>query len=421
MDFRRTNGLFNKYVSSDFVQKVIQTLATKILLMGIGLITTVMIARILGPEGRGLYAVAVAVGAMGAQFGNLGLHASNTYYAAKNKTILPALVGNSLFVSFVVGSFIAALVWTFFYFFPQIAPVKGILLALALGYIPFSLGYLLLNNLLLGIGEITSFNAIEIANRTLVVILLFVIIYMNFIRVEVVFFISFFGILCGLILSYIKLKPQFGKKINICLDNFKTSIIYGGKAYFAALFVFLISQTNLLIVQYTSGPADTGYYSIALMMANLLYTVPVSIGMILFPRLSAIDDEIEKWQKAKKVAIYTGLLMCGLSLIAWIFAKPAILILFGHEFLPSLPAFLWLLPGYIIYSVNTILNNYFASKGMPMVVVYSSFCGLIVGIISALFLLEIFDKYYYVSISFIFVSVTMIIFSILEIQKKRKV
>ena len=44
---------------SDFFHKVLETYATQISLIGIGLATTVTVARALGPEGRGLYAVAM--------------------------------------------------------------------------------------------------------------------------------------------------------------------------------------------------------------------------------------------------------------------------------------------------------------------------------------------------------------------------
>ena len=58
--------------NSDFVRKVMETYATRIFLMGIALVTTVVVARLLGPQGRGYYAVAAAIGALGVQFGTLG-------------------------------------------------------------------------------------------------------------------------------------------------------------------------------------------------------------------------------------------------------------------------------------------------------------------------------------------------------------
>src|SRR6266550_9140590 len=84
--------------ASDFVRKVAETYATQIVLIGLGLLTSVTVARSLGPQGRGFYAVAMAMGLTGVQLGNLGLHASNTYYVAQNRSLLPTLVGDSFLI-----------------------------------------------------------------------------------------------------------------------------------------------------------------------------------------------------------------------------------------------------------------------------------------------------------------------------------
>ena len=55
-----------------------ETFSTRILLIVVSLITSVFVARALGPEGRGLYAIALTVSMLGIQFSNLGLHSSNT-------------------------------------------------------------------------------------------------------------------------------------------------------------------------------------------------------------------------------------------------------------------------------------------------------------------------------------------------------
>src|SRR5260370_40690245 len=77
-------------------RNVLETYGTRVLVILVTFATAVEIARELGPTGRGLYAVAASGGAIGAQFGNLGLHASNIYYVAKGRGLPPALMGNTL-------------------------------------------------------------------------------------------------------------------------------------------------------------------------------------------------------------------------------------------------------------------------------------------------------------------------------------
>src|SRR5258706_15430228 len=77
-------------------RNVFESYGTRLLVVAVTFATAVVIARELGPTGRGLYAVAVAMGAIVVQFGNLGLHLSNTYHVAKDRALLPALIATTL-------------------------------------------------------------------------------------------------------------------------------------------------------------------------------------------------------------------------------------------------------------------------------------------------------------------------------------
>ena len=355
---------------SDFVRKVAETFVTRVLLIGIGLITSVIVARILGPEGRGLYAVAAAICAIGVQFGNLGLHASNTYYVAKDRSLLPALVGNTLVVSFVFGGGGAFAAWILFSFWPDLAPVNGFLLIITLFWIPFGLAYMLMQNLLLGLQEVRAYNVVELTTKILSMCLIALIIAFNLTSVETVFsaglvslFISFVWALCWL-------KPHLHKIPLPSFPLFKENIQYGLKAYIAAFFAFLVLRIDLLMIKYMLGAEQTGYYSIAATMADMVYMLSVVIGTILFPKLSALSDIRKKWELTKKVSHGVGCIMLVLVVAAAFLAEPVVDFLYGKAFLQAVPAFVWLMPAILLLSVNSILMNFFASTGMPSIVVY---------------------------------------------------
>ena len=99
--------------------------------------------------------------------------------------------------------------------------------------------------------------------------------------------------------------------------------------------------------------------------------LPVVIGTILFPKLSAMAGYDRKRAFAKNVAIIVAAIMGIVSLLSILFAGPAIRILFGKAFIPAVPAFIWLMPGIMALSVNVIFMNFFASTGMPWITVYS--------------------------------------------------
>ena len=376
-------------LASDFMRKIAETFAVRILLIGIGLVTSVIVTRILGPEGRGLYAVVIAIGAMGIQFGNLGLHASNTYYVSKDRSLLPALVGNTLVVSFAFGGGGAFVAWIVFSLWPNIAPVGGFLLIIALVWIPFGLAYMLIQNLLLGLQEVRAYNVIELTTKILSVCFIVVVIAFNLISVATIFSTAFVSLLISFSWALWRLKPYLQKAPLPSLDLFKKNILYGSKAYLAAFLASLVLRIDLFLVNYILGSKQAGYYSVAATMADLVYMLPVIIGTILFPKLSSLSDIGMKWELTKKVAYGVGSIMLVLTVAIAFLAKPVIGILYGEAFLPAAPVFAWLMPAILLLSVNSILMNYFASIGMPSIVIYSPGVATCLNIVLNIYLIPV--------------------------------
>jgi O-antigen/teichoic acid export membrane protein len=374
-------NLYLRVFSSDFIRKVGETFAARVLLIGIGLMTTVIVARILGPEGRGLYGVALTMVAIGVQFGNFGLHASNTYYVAKNRALLPALMGNTLLVSFGVGGIGAALAWLLFFLWPSLAPVHGNLLVLSLGWIPFGLASMLMQNLLLGLDEIRGYNIVELASRIIALALIGLEIIYGMVTVEMVLLATFMALVISLAGSLWRLKRHLKCFPLLSFALLKESSGYALKAYLGAFLAFLVLRVNLLMVQYMLGAKQAGYYSIAVTLGDMVYLLPLTVGALLFPRLSGMSSHREKWHVTRRATLWVGVTMVLFAGCAALGAGPAVRILFGEAFLPSVPAFIGLLPGIVLLSINTCYMNYFAATGMPLVTVVSPALAAVITIV----------------------------------------
>lgn len=255
---------------NDFVQKIAETFAVRIILILIGLLTTVIITRLLGAEGRGIYAIATTITIIGVQFANLGLHASNTYYIAKDETILPKIVGNSLFISLIIGSILSILLFIFFFYFKEFSPIENnLLMFIALISIPTSLAYLLLNNILIGLQEVRIYNKIEITNKLFILFGLGIIFFLLDIEIEYFLIV----ILLSNLISLFFIKKRFDRlmtKLEYSFTLFKEHIRYGFKAYLAAFFSFMVIRSDILMVNYFLGSESVGYYSIASTMAEMV-------------------------------------------------------------------------------------------------------------------------------------------------------
>ncbi len=409
-------GQFHRITTSDFIHKVTETFVTRVLLLGIGLFTSILVARALGPQGRGQYAVIWVVAGIGVQFGNLGLHASNTYYVAQNRKLLPTLLSNSLWISAGLGGVGAFIAWIFFTIRPALSPLQGSPLVLALISIPISLAYLLMQQLLVGIQDIRTYNLVELAIKLLTVFLCGIVIVAHHTSVETVYIPSLIALAMGCFWIGKKLKTNYSGLPRPSFLLFKENIFYGFKAYIAAFFAFLAQKVSLLMINSALGAEQAGYFSISTTMADLVYMLPVVIGMILFPKLAEMQGKVLKWNLAKKVILLTTGIMIPITILSAFLAKQVVNILYGSEFLPAVPAFQWLMPGIFVLSINTIYMNYLASIGMPLITIYSP---AIATILYILLNIQFISKWGIAgaSIAAFFSYGTMLLLSILYISK----
>jgi len=367
--------------SSDLCHKIAETYVTQILRVGLGLAMTIMVARILGPQGRGLYAVALAIGALGVQFGNFGLGSSNIYYVARNRDLLDVLVGNVLLVSFFVGGVGALATWVIFWLWPKFAPVHGTILSLALFVIPFSLAYLLLQSLLLGALDVHGYNRIELANKVLAVLVVVLFWVLKFTTVEAMLL----GFALTQIIAFVWILRRIGSlaapaRPTVSLKLLREHVGLASRAYLALLFGFLVLRVDLFMVQYILGPECAGQYSVAVSLADYVAMLPVVAGTILFPKLSAMSDIQEKLQLVKKAALLIGLIMLPMVVLSALLAKPLVVLVFGQAYLPAAQALIWLMPGIFFLGVESVAVQLLNSIGYPKSVVVTWLVCVIVNI-----------------------------------------
>ena len=366
--------------SSDFVRKVLETYVTQIGVLGLGIFTSVVAARILGPTGLGQYTVAAAIGAVGVQFGNMGLNTSNTYAVARNPELLPALLANSLLASCLIGGAGATLAGFFFALRPALAPVNGPLVVLSLVWIPVGLAQYLTQGLLVGVQETRAYNRIELTKKVLALLLIGLLIVTQNITPETVFMAGLIALVTSLILSLSRLWRILPKRPTPSSSLFKWNFGMGAKAHLAVFFAFLVLRLDLVMVKYMLGAEQAGYYSIAATFADYVLLLPAAVAMILFPKLSSMLDPVQKLRFAAKVAFETGALLLLLLALTGILAKPVVQMMFGTPFLPAVGAFVLLLPGILFLGIQTVIVQFLNSMGFPLSVVIAWFSSFLLNI-----------------------------------------
>lgn len=372
---------------SDFVQKVTEMYGSRLVVICLGLLTTIVVARFLGPEGRGQYAVATAIGTLAIQFGNLGLHVSNIYYVSQRREDLPKLLGNSLMVGVVLGGALSGLTAVIFFLKPEWIPAGWPLLSLTLLFIPLGLFYILAQNLLLGIYSIRSYNLIEISGKAILVLLLGLFVIIGMVSVESFFSAGVIALLIACCWTFVVIQSHLCEPLSVSIDLLKRTLAYGLRSYLTAFFVVAIWRISLLMVKFFLGDEQAGYYSIAISIADFVLLFPLLVGTLMLPKLSSIPEPEKKWFLTRKVIIYVSLGMLVITGLAAVLIEPMVILLFGREFQPSAFPFFWLLPGILFCSINTVYIHYFLSVGMPSAVLYCLASATVLNVVFNYFLI----------------------------------
>lgn len=353
-----------------FIYHICETLLSRVMTISVGVLITILIARNLGPESQGLYSVAVALVAVGVQFGNFGLHASNTYFVSKDRCLLPQLFGNTLLISFVLGGVIGLSGLTVGLVFPNLSPVHGAMLLMVIVSIPFTLAFYLLQNLLLGLQEVRAYNIMIFSVKFLLLIIILGLILFDQVSVDWFFIASLISTVSGFLWVIYVLNKKLDDPLALSKLVFKKTFRYGFKAYLAVFFAYLVLKSDLLMIQYMLGNRESGYYSISSNLAELMFTLPVVIGTILFPKISAMSTWSEKWYLTRKMTLISSLAMALICMFLSIFSENIVLILFGEAYLQSVTPFMWLLPGIFFLGLEVVMVQFLASIGFPISIVY---------------------------------------------------
>jgi O-antigen/teichoic acid export membrane protein len=113
------------------------TYGTNVATAVLGLVNVLVVARALGPSGRGDVALLTTISFLTANFALLGVNEANANIAGANEETRPALASNSVLLSLLFGAAAAGIIGGLIAVFPGIGgDVRPLLLALALAFLP---------------------------------------------------------------------------------------------------------------------------------------------------------------------------------------------------------------------------------------------------------------------------------------------
>jgi len=101
---------------------------------------------------------------------------------------------------------------------------------------------------------------------------------------------------------------------------------------------------------------------VAAQIGDVMTTIPAALALVLFPALVRSD---RRRLVARQALVAAAGLQTALCLLAALVSPYLLPLLFGREFSPSVPVFLWSLPGVFFLGLISVASQYLAAVGFP--------------------------------------------------------
>ncbi|OGU55587.1 MAG: hypothetical protein A2V66_15645 [Ignavibacteria bacterium RBG_13_36_8] len=364
-----------------YIKNVSMTFTAQAFGLVLSLISNILIARFLGPHGKGVLALLFNYVSIAVVVLMFGISESNVFFIGNRKykqnEILSTVILHSILISslFIVIS----LLFRNWITLNMLKNVEYQYFTLALFIFPFQFVFLHQTTVLLGNKNIKAYSAASII-RALIVLAFQIIL------------IPKFGIIGGLIafiagvaiINVVNFFFLFRKDPNIGLPNIKylkNALVFGMKSQIGLVLNFFERRLDFFIVNYFLNASQLGLYSMAVMIAELPWYLPNAVGTILFPEVASKVDLKESYYLVARITRNTLFITFLSCLCIAIIGGIAIKLFFGERFMPSLNPLRLLMPGIVALAVNRVICSGFSGRGRPELGTYTVILSSIVTVV----------------------------------------
>ena len=361
------------------------TLTTQVGIQSIGLVTGILVARFLGPEGRGELAAVVVWVSMIAYLGNLGLPAASAYAAARDPGRVRTLMGNG-FVAMLMQwplLVVAGLLAFGYALGAYTEQTQQLAITYLCLYIPLNLLTLYANATQQGLGRYADFNAVRLCVPVSYLIGLSVLVWADCFTVAGVLAANLFSNFTTLLLAFGLLLPRARAAAGrrwIDLPALKRDLRYGFSAHIGMLQPFTGLQIDVLLLTLLLPAHDLGLYMAALAGAGLIRAQGVALGMVAMPEIARRKERAGQLRAVLRYASFTALLGGATAIILAWWAKPLVALVYGDAFSGAAGALQLLALGALAASLNRILADGLRGMGRPFSGTAAELVSLAVGV-----------------------------------------
>jgi O-antigen/teichoic acid export membrane protein len=359
-----------------FTKNVFFQFAQQVSTLVLGIASSIIIARGLGPTGKGIVNTLTTFTSFVGLIALLGIHTAVIYYSASGRFTYKDIMRN--LVSFLIFFTVPLAVFlTFLAPFLKSNILKGVplpLIIVALLLIPLNGLSTILDSILRSqqrfkqifiTGITSSFSLLVFYCIFIILLRLGVVGGMLAVWLTIPLAITLYLFFLNDILKPEYFKPRIQKEI------IRELLSYGLKCFLSNILWVTSLRVDVFFVNYFLKPGAVGIYMTGVTYTELIRMVPTAISGPLFPRVSSLPPE-EADKFAPFVTRSLTLILIPACFIFYFLAPVIIPFFYGKAFIPSVKVVGFLLPGIILWSYMSQFNAYVVGKGYPQVGLYGA-------------------------------------------------
>jgi len=332
-----------------------------------GFVTSVLIARAVGAEGRGEYYLAVMAAMVCVVLVHVGLESANTVVLAERRYSLTELSRNATAMALLLGPLaMVGMIILYVVAAPTIfRDVSFGNYLIAVAAVPFTLHTLWLANFFLLAKQLIRSQVAKIAGAVVQLGGAVVLYALGVLGVtEVLILYSTTAAVTWLLhVRWSRLvapvRPVLDRALALDVVRF------GIKIHAANLTYFLLLRSDIFLVSALLDTSDVGIYSLAVLFGELVLVLTVPLAEAAMPFQAEVSAAASATLSFKAARFNFGL---GVLLAAAFAASLWLLVpaLYGEQFAPAYPAVMALLPGVILMAASRPLGLMLLRQGRPL-------------------------------------------------------
>ncbi len=374
------------------------TVLSQVFQIVLGLGTSIISTRLLGPVGKGEYAIFITAISFGALFFDFGIQSALGFLVARKDLVqnkahgILVLIMPVLVLLFAL-SVVAASRWSKLeIFLPEKhdTPLYMLLICLAFATTLVSQWVKGLMSANLQFKQINLLNYV----RAISLFLVFVGFYLLSEKALIVtdaywlYLLSLVATMLFGLWSYLKLNGPWRVE-RPTKKEFNQIFGWGGLMYASNVAQFLNYRLDFWLVNFYLGSASLGLYSLSSNLGQMFWLLPAAISTVLLPSIAKGGTGQTKANLDR--TLFMGRFLMFLGIISFVgallFGKQFMVFAYGEAFEESAAVLIWLLLGIIPFALTKIYASFLSGVGRQRENLIASYSGLVLTILLDLWLI----------------------------------